>query len=375
MYNWPLMEQEIHFCTTGDGVRIAYSTAGEGPPLVKAANWLTHLEFDWQSPVWRHLFTALAENHQLVRYDERGTGLSDRHVEEVSLDGWVRDLEAVVDALELERFALLGISQGGPTAIQYAIRHPERVSHLVLYGTYGRWPSADSDIQASLLSAVLDGWGKNTPAFRQLFTSIFIPEATTEQMDWFNELQSRSASREVAAKILQEVWRIDVSDILPALTTKTLVIHREGDFAVVLDGGRELAALIPDARFVPIRGNNHYILEQEPEFETFLDVVEEFLGQMAGRRHTREGSPVQALPGRARATPLSRKEALTERELDVLRLIAMGKSSREISSELVLSVRTVDRHISNMYTKIGAHNRAQATAYALAHSLVLPAGD
>jgi pimeloyl-ACP methyl ester carboxylesterase len=285
------MNQEIRFCTTTDGVRIAYATAGEGPPLVKTANWLTHLEFDWESPVWRHLFGALTENHSLIRYDQRGTGLSDRNIESVSLDGWVRDMEAVVDALDLKDFALLGISQGGPTAIQYAVRHPERVSKLVLYGSFAHVTGRD-ELRLPLHAGVLAGWGRDNPAFRQTFTGLFIPEAETKHMRWFNELQRVSASAEIAGAILQEIFRIDVRDILPRLETPTIVLHRRKDNGVTFEDGRAMAGLIPNARFVPLEGANHYILEDEPEFDTFLEIVEGFLGQRAVHR-------------RAAATPLT----------------------------------------------------------------------
>jgi class 3 adenylate cyclase len=287
------MDQDIRFCTTSDGVRIAYSAVGRGPPLVKVANWLTHLEFDWESPVWRHLFSALAENHTLVRYDERGTGLSDRDINEISLPGLVRDLEAVVDALDFERFALLGISQGGPTAIDYTVRHSARVSHLILYGTFAHIPPDER--AAALAGAIRIGWGQDNPAFRQLFTSLFIPDANQEQMRWFNELERVSASPQVAAMILESLVALDVRDILPSVHTPTIVIHRKSDAAVFFERGREMAALIPGARFVPLEGNNHYILEQEPEFETFLDVVEEFLGAQPASRRVRQRAPVTIL--------------------------------------------------------------------------------
>ena len=290
------MDQQIRFCTTSDGVRIAYATVGEGPPLVKASNWLTHLEFDWESPVWRHLFGALAENHTLIRYDQRGTGLSDRKIEEASLEGWVRDLEAVAEAVKFEEFALLGISQGGPAAIQYSIRHPERVTHLVLYGSFAHYHyPAYEEMRLPLLSLVRDGWGGDNPAFRQVFTSLFIPDAGTEHMRWFNELERLSTSPEMAAKILEEQWGIDIRDVLPSLKVPTLVIHRRGDAAVPFDMGREMAGLIPNARFIPVEGNNHYILEEEDEFEVFLDAIEQFLGQDAVRRRKAAAGPLTIL--------------------------------------------------------------------------------
>ena len=214
-------DQQIRFCTSSDGVGIAYATIGSGPPLVKAANWLSHLEVDGKSPVWRHWIRELSRHNTLVRYDERGCGLSDWNVEDFSLEAWVRDLEAVVDALELERFPLLGISQGGPIAIAYATRHPERVSHLILYGSYARGVShrglsdQDREERELLLRLIRVGWGKDHPAFRQVFTSLFIPDGTTEQMQWFNELQRVSATPENAARMCAAFCSLDVRALAP----------------------------------------------------------------------------------------------------------------------------------------------------------------
>ncbi len=276
------MEQQIRFCTTSDGVRIAHATVGEGPPLVKAANWLNHLAFDWQSPVWGHLLRGLAEHHQLVRYDERGTGLSDRQVEDMSFQSWVTDLGAVVDAADLERFALLGISQGGPVAIAYAVQNPERVSHLILYGTFRRFPlRRDTKEEREMLDALLvlmrQGWGQDNPAFRQIFTSYFIPEATIEQMRWFNDLERESASPENAIRIFSEFANLDVTEMLPRITMPALILHCRGDKGAPFEAGRELASMVPGARFVPLEGNNHLILEGEPAREVFLREVDAFL--------------------------------------------------------------------------------------------------
>ena len=259
------MEQQIRFCTSADGTRIAYATAGQGPPLVKAANWLNHLEFDWQSPIWGHLLRGLAEGRQLVRYDERGTGLSDRDVENMSFESWVADLGAVVDAAGLDRFALLGISQGGPVAIAYAVQNPERVSQLILYGTYARFPqSPDAEKQREYTDAVLvlmkQAWGRNNSAFRQMFTAYFIPDGTTEQMRWFNDLERESASPENAARIYKEFRNLDVSVLAAKVTAPTLVLHCRRDLACPFRFGRELASLIPGARFVPLEGRNHLFL-------------------------------------------------------------------------------------------------------------------
>jgi pimeloyl-ACP methyl ester carboxylesterase len=272
------VEQEIRFCSARDGVRLACATVGAGFPLIKAANWLSHLEFDWQSPIWRHLFRALAADHQLIRYDERGTGLSDREVEHMSFEDWVSDLEIVVDATGLDRFALLGISQGGPVAVAYAVRHPERVSHLILYGSFARFPRRSLAEEQALLVLMHAGWGRETAEYRQVFTSMFIPEATAEQMRWFNELERRSASPETAARILTEIWSIDVREMAACITVPTLILHCHDDQAVPFSGGRELAALVPGARFVPLEGSNHYFLEHDSAREVFLRELNAFLG-------------------------------------------------------------------------------------------------
>jgi len=277
-------DQTIRFCSSADGVRIAYATVGSGPPLVKAANWLSHLEFDNNSPVWRHWIRELSRSHTLVRYDERGCGLSDWQVDEFSLDAWVRDLEAVVDALELDRFPLLGISQGGAIAIAYATRHPERVSHLVLCGSYARGQShrglsdREQEERELLLSLIRIGWGKDHPAFRQVFTSLFIPDGTPEQVNWFNELQRISATPENAARMCAAFHALDVRELARQVRIPTLVLHGTGDLRIPFAEGRLLASLIPGARLVPIESRNHLILESEPGWRRFLAEVRSFLG-------------------------------------------------------------------------------------------------
>ena len=283
----PRMQQEIRFCTASDGVRIAYASGGEGPPLVKAANWLNHLEYDWESPVWRHVFHELARDHRLVRYDERGNGLSDWDVEDISFDAFVRDLETVVDAAGLERFPLLGISQGCSVSIAYAARHPERVSHLVLYGGYarGRYKRGLPDEREqgeAMITLMRQGWGQENPAFRQIFTSLFIPGGTQEHTQWFNDLQRITTSPENAVRLRETFNMIDVSALLPEVNVPTLVLHCRGEAAVPFDEGRLLAAMIPDARFVALEGQNHLILEDEPAWPRFLEEVRSFLGSSGG---------------------------------------------------------------------------------------------
>jgi DNA-binding winged helix-turn-helix (wHTH) protein/alpha-beta hydrolase superfamily lysophospholipase len=274
----PPLNQEVHFCTASDGVRIAYALAGHGPPLVKAANWLNHLEYDWQSPIWSHLLHELAARYQLIRYDERGNGLSDWDVQDISFEAFVRDLESVVDATKLERFALLGISQGCAASIVYAIRHPERVTHLVLYGGFARGRfRRDPEHARTLLSIVEQGWGKENPAFRQFFTSLFFPDGTPEQMQWFNDLQRMTTSTENALRIMRATGELDISDLLPQVKVPTLVLHCRNDAAVTFDEGRRLAAGIPGAKFVALESRNHLVLETEPAWEKFSSEMTSFL--------------------------------------------------------------------------------------------------
>ncbi|HVS15708.1 MAG TPA: alpha/beta fold hydrolase [Thermoanaerobaculia bacterium] len=277
------MDQTLGFCTTAGGVRLAYACAGQGPPLVKAANWLNHLEFDWRSPVWRHLFRELAADRTLVRYDERGTGLSDWNVEGFGFDQMVEDLEAVVDHLALERFDLFGISQGCAVSAAYAVRHPERVRRLVLYGGYARgWEKRGNttavEERRALLTLVRHGWGMRSQEFRDLWTRSFIPEGTAEQQRWWSELQKVSTSPENAAAILESFGRIDVCDLLPQVSVPTLVLHCRDDRVASLEQGEELARLIPGARFVVLESRNHLVLEHEPAWPVFLDEVRDFLG-------------------------------------------------------------------------------------------------
>jgi pimeloyl-ACP methyl ester carboxylesterase/DNA-binding CsgD family transcriptional regulator len=359
------MDQEIRFCTASDGVRIAYSLLGSGPPLVKAPNWLTHLEYEWSSPVWSHWWEELAKNHTLVRFDQRGSGLSEREVAEQSFDTWVSDLGAVVDHVGLNQFALLGISQGGAIATTYAARNPGRVSRMVLYGAYGRGQGKRGDhseeIEA-LRTLTRAGWGRDDPAYRQLFTSRFMPDATLDQMQWFNDLQRVSTSGENAANVMAEIAQIDVLPILADVDVPTLVLHARGDAQVPFEQGRQLAALIPGARFVPLEGSNHLILATEPGWATAIGEVRAFLGS--------GGSGVgEPMAGAVLAEVASLPAGLTPREGEVLRLIASGRSNRDIASELFITTNTVPNHVKNILSKTGSANRTEAAAFANDNSL------
>lgn len=276
----PDLKQDIKYCRTADGVRLAYATVGNGPTLVKVANYMNHLEYDFDSPITRHLVLGLAAQHQLLRYDARGNGMSDWDVENLSLEAWVTDLETVVDTFGLDRFPLLGISQGSAVAVAYAVRNPERVSHLILYGGFALGAAKRSpegkEIQSALKTLTQAGWGSDSSALRQMFTSQFAPDATQEQAESFNELQRRTTSPECAARYMDAVGNIDVTDLLPQVTTPTLVMHTRGDVRVPFEVGRQLAQ-IPNARFIALQGNNHLLLENTPATERFLEEVELFL--------------------------------------------------------------------------------------------------
>jgi pimeloyl-ACP methyl ester carboxylesterase/DNA-binding CsgD family transcriptional regulator len=356
------VKQAIRFCHASDGVRIAYATVGDGPPLVKAANYLTHLKYDWEGPVWRHWLEGLAQYHTLVRYDERGCGLSDWDVTEFSMQAWVRDLEAVVDALGLERFPLLGISQGASVSVAYAVTHPERVSHLILFGGYARGRfqrdlTNEEALQAeTMINVIRVGWGKDNPAFRQLFTTMLMPEGSEEQQEWLNELARVSVTPENAAAMERAFYQIDVSDLAPQVTAPTLVLHSRGDGGIPFEEGRLLAALIPKARFVPLDSNNHILVEDEPAWSRLLDEVHEFLG--VTEPQVEIGDPRELFP------------ELTPRELEVLELLAQGASNYEIAEQLVITPKTVRNYVSRIYSKLGAESRAQAIVMAREAGLI-----
>jgi DNA-binding SARP family transcriptional activator len=276
-------EQEIKFFFSSDGARIAYATVGQGPPLIMTATFLRHLEYDWQSPIWQHWLDAFARDHTLIRYDERGCGLSDWHVSDISFEAWVRDLEGLVEHLGLERFRLLALSQAGAVAIAYAARHPEKVSHLVLHGAYARGrfhrtenPGAAEEAQ-TLLSLTKLGWGRDNPAFRQVFSLQLMPDAAKEQLAWYDELMRVSMTPENAARAEAVMYDINVLDRLPEIITPTLVTHCRSDAAVPFNEARILASQIRGARFVPLASKNHLLLPGEPAWEHFVQEVYRFV--------------------------------------------------------------------------------------------------
>lgn len=277
-----LPKQQVRYCTSRDGTRIAWSAVGEGFPLVKTANWLNHIEFDWQSPVWRHWLRELTRENRLIRYDERGNGMSDWNVAELSFDSFVEDLETVVDAAGVDRFDLLGISQGAPVAIAYSLRHPGRIRRMALLGGYSRgWAlrleGDDLARRNAMVTLSRTGWGSDTPTFRQMFTSLYIPGGTPEQLGWWNELQRISTSPENAERLQMALGAIDVSAMLSSVAVPTLVAHSRRDHVISVDAGRELARGIPGAKFIELDSDNHVLLEHEPAWREFIAHVRGFL--------------------------------------------------------------------------------------------------
>ncbi len=346
--------QRIRFLRTTDGVQLAWAEAGSGPPLVKAANWITHLEFEWESPAWRHWMRFFSDHFRFIRYDERGCGMTDWNVEELSLERWTDDLEAVIGAAAPEGpVALLGISQGAAACIDYAVRHPERVSKIILYGGYAQGFNHRGNAAAvreyrAIIEAVRVGWGKEIPAFRQLFTSRFLPEGTPEQLSWFNELCRRTTSPEMAARLMEARADLNVADLLGRVKAPTLVIHAREDNVVPVTAGRFLASAIPDAQFVELPGKNHILLEDEPAWSKFKDAVLDFLGVAGGDAHDAFA-------------------ALSRREREVLALLSEGLPNAEIGVRLDISEKTVRNHISNLYDKLGVWTRSQAVIFARDH--------
>ena len=346
--------QRIRYVRTADGVQLAWAEAGTGPVMIKAANWLTHLEYEWDSPVWRHWIRFFSDHFRYIRYDERGCGMTDRDVGDLSLDRWVADVEDIVAAANLqEPFSLLGISQGGAICAAYAAKHPERVSKLVLYGGYARGPFQRGDPdRASFYQAMIDlvrlEWGSDNPTFRQVFTSRFIPGGTEEQLNWYNDLCRKTLTPEIAAILLESRAMIDVTALLGEVRAPTLVLHSRGDVIVPIAEGHILAAGVPGARFVELDSKNHILLENEPAWERFCDEVLEFMG--------RNG------PSRGEDSAFS---GLSPREREVLALIAEGLSNAEIGERLSISEKTVRNHVSNLFDKLGVWTRAQAIVFAI----------
>ena len=276
--------QVVTFCRTSDGVNLAVGSSGRGPVLLKTANWLNHLEFDWQSPIWSPFYARLSDRFRLVRYDGRGVGLSDREVADISFEGFVRDLDAVAETLNVDRFALLGISQGAATAVAYAVKHPERVSRLILYGGYAQGRNRRDDGGAreqgqAMLALMRQGWGDENSAFMRAFSSIYLPNGTPEQIKWFAEMQKMATSGEFAARTRLACDDIDVLGLLPRVTVPTLVLHARQDTVSPYAQGRAIAAAIPNAKFITLETEDHILLPGESAWEKLVTEIEHFAGQ------------------------------------------------------------------------------------------------
>ena len=348
------MKQSIRLTRSRDGITLGWAEAGEGPALVKAANWLTHLEYDLDSPVWRHWVRFFAEHYRFIRYDERGSGMSEWDVAYVKSAEEHRDLETIIEVARPQKpFVLLGISQGAAEALRYTAEHPQDVSHLLLYGGYvqGKFRRGDREAEQrerAVLELTRLGWGKDNPVFRQLFTSRFIPRASEEQLRWFNELCRRTTTPEIATRLLELRAQIEVTHLLPRIAVPTLVIHARDDEAVPLSQARLIASGIRDARFVELESKNHILLEDEPAWARFKQVVLEFTGRAAE-------TPTGEDPSFA---------TLSARERDVLVQLANGRSNLEIGRELFISEKTVRNHVTKIFEKLGVRSRAEAIVLA-----------
>lgn len=351
------MKQSIRYVATPDQLTLAWAEIGRGVPLVKAATWLTHLQYDRESPIWAHWIRFFGEHFRYIRYDERGCGMSDWKVADLGLPCWVADIESVVEAAVIDRpFVLLGISQGAATAIMYALRHPQRVSHLILYGGYAVG-SNKNPAMAEIYHAVQDvvrlGWGSDNPVFRQLFTSRFVPQGSQAQIDWFNELCRRTTSAANASALLAARGNIDVREFLPLVRTPTLVLHANHDQIAPLSQGKWLASRIPGATFVQLDSCNHVLLEHEPAWQAFQQAVLEFTGKNA--KSEVAGDAIL--------------HTLTERERAALQLLCEGRSNAQIAWQLGIAEKTVRNHVSHLYRKLGIRSRAEAIVLAHRHAL------
>ena len=350
------LRQHVRYATASDGSRLAWAEAGQGPVLVKAANWLTHLEYEWQSPVWKHWLQFFSAHCRFVRYDERGNGMSAWNLGTLSIDQWTDDLETIIDAAQPEGpVTLMGISQGAAACIHYALRHPERVARLIFYGAYTHGalkrgaPDGEVKYQAMVELARV-AWGADNPTFRQVFTSRFFPGGTHEQIQWFNDLCLKTTTGDIASRLFAARAQIDIpASALAAIRVPTLVLHGRGDEVVPIDEGRLIASTIPGAEFVELDSRNHILLEHEPAWERFKEAVLSFLQQ------TEQPAGDSAFA------------ALSAREREVLKLMADGLSNAEIAAQLQISDKTVRNHASNVFDKLGVWSRAQAIVFARDH--------
>jgi pimeloyl-ACP methyl ester carboxylesterase/DNA-binding CsgD family transcriptional regulator len=356
-------DQEIRFCRAADGTRLAWASHGRGPVLVVVSCWLSHIQYDWQSPVWRHFLDDLGRLATVIRYDERGFGLSDWNVEDLSLEARVGDLQTVLDATGFETFTLLGMSGGSAVAMAYASANPGRVNRLILYGTASgelpTWTPEGMAQEETYRSLIRVGWAKEDPDFRRVFTNRFIPGASEEQMAWFDDLQRMSTSPEIAVASRIARQEVELVDEIPRIRAPTLVLQATGDRMTTFENGVLVASQIPGARLVPLDSQNHILLADEPAWAVLIREVEAFL-EPERRADASAGTsgPTGAPKG---------AEPLSPRELEVLQLAADGRTNEEIATSMGISPRTVERHLSNVYGKLGLTGRSARVAAAAAY--------
>ncbi|WP_350334321.1 alpha/beta fold hydrolase [Coralliovum pocilloporae] len=347
-----LPPQDISFVTTEDGTQIAVAGMGRGPVILKAATWLSHVSRDPDSPVWQHWLAEFSRSHRFIRYDLRGCGLSDRSVDTISFEAWLSDLEAVAATLD-EPFTLLGMSQGAALAIAYALRHPNKVERLVLIGAYAqgllaRITDGNEALEAeTLLNLARLGWGRDVPAFNQVFTNLFIPDGTARQHKWWQDLERETSSPETAVETLKVLHRIDVLEEARKLSLPTLVFHARHDARIPFDEGRRLAAAMPRAEFVPLDSANHILLDHEPAWVMFCSRVRAFLAGPDTDTSTSNGTCIDDTFG------------LTRAETAVAELIARGLSNSDIADTLGKSEKTVRNQVSIIYDKTGVRSRSE----------------
>jgi pimeloyl-ACP methyl ester carboxylesterase/DNA-binding CsgD family transcriptional regulator len=348
--------QQIRFCKSDDGVRIAYAVSGRGPPLVWVQHWIHHLEFDWNDPIWQPWLAFLARRHTLIRFDWRGCGLSDRDGINFAFDRYVADLSAVIEAAQVERFCLFGMAGAGSgAAMAYAAQHGDRISCLVLQEphTKGRIAGSPTEQQRQEAQARLKvielGWANETPAYSQFFAALHVPDASQAQMRAFNDLIRRTTTPANAVGLLRSFWEADMSGFIPVVRCPALIVHARGDSVIPFEEGRTVASMMPHARFVPLESRNHLLLATEPAWTGFVAELDRFLGAFG---------PTVAPALQAELTP---------RERELLELLAQGCENREIAAHLRISDKTVRNHVSTILNKLGVQHRSQAIVLAREH--------
>jgi pimeloyl-ACP methyl ester carboxylesterase len=338
----------MRFCTSRDGTRIAYVASGSGPAIIRLAGLFTHLEFDRDSSIWGPWLAALGKGRTLIRYDARGSGMSDCEGVSFSFEQFIEDLEAVVDSTGVRTFALFGI--GGPCAlaVAYAVRHPERVTHLVLHAAFtrGRIARASSPKQIEETEAVLKltslGFSDDDPSRRQMMTTQFLPDGTLEQLQEFGDLLRVSSTAHNTAEFLRAWYMVDIRKLLPQVRCPTLVMHPSAGFRVPLEEGRLVAQSIPDARLVPLKTRNTYLPEDDPAWSHVIAELDGFLPT-----------------ARSLETGELRLEELTPREREVCAAVVDGLGNKEIARRLGITDKTIRNHLSAIFSKLGVASRAQ----------------